>query len=241
MRGVARTIATIVVMLHVAIAHAEPSPEQLFDEGQAAYDHGDYATAIAKWTDSYRLSKQPLLLLNLAQAYRLGGDCQHALADYREYLAADPSPGEQHDLAAGFVRELEPKCGSPSPPAQVDRVEQPVEVHPRPGHSTKIAGLVTGGAGVAVMATGLLFGRRASALGDEVTQDCAASCSWSIEKTKEANGQRDATVGKALDGVGLGAIAIGVGMYLYGAHAEAPTLTVQPIASGASLSWSGRW
>ena len=102
----------VVVAMLVAFqpsALAGPTAEQLFDEGQAAYDQHDYARAIDRWQESYRLGKEPALLFNIGQAYRLIDDCEHALSTYKLFIASDPT-SEQRPLADEFVRELTPKC-----------------------------------------------------------------------------------------------------------------------------------
>ena len=232
-----RAFITIAVLVALeASARAEPSAEQLYNEGQQAFDRGDYTTAIARWQSSYELSKLPLLVLNLAQAYRLAGDCALALSAYRRYVTVDPT-SDQRSLADGFIAELEPKCGQPSPPP-VDHVPHQVE-STGSGRNLKVAGLMTGGAGVVLTATGLLFGRRASTLGDEVTRECAVSCDWATKKSKESDGKRYATIGKILDGVGLAAVAVGIGMYVYGASRGQPTIAIQP--NGVALMWSSNW
>ena len=221
-------------------SHADPSDaERLYAEGQAAYDRHDYALAIRRWQAAYQLSPLPLLVLNLAQAYRLAGDCEHALASYRRYVGLEPA-SEQRALADGFIAELEPTCGTPAPPRP--RPEPPVARERRArGRGWKVAGLTTGGAGVAIVATGLLFGARASSLGHEVTRDCSTSCDWAVERSKQSAGKRDAAIGEVLDGIGVAAVAAGIGMYIYGARGGKPELTVRPVPNGAAMSWSGRW
>lgn len=232
-----RSVLTLAVLgLTTHIASAAPKPEELYREGQAAYDKANYRDAIAKWQAAYDLSGASALLFNLAQAYRLIGDCVHALSTYRKYVALDPT-SEQRSHAEGFIADLEPTCGRPS----VLRVEPvPDRVEARSAHM-KLAGLATGGAAVVVLATGLVFGRRAVSLGDEVTKDCSTACDWSLEKTKASDGQRDATVGKVLDVVGAAALAAGIGLYIYGAREGGSLVRIQPTSAGATMSWSGQW
>ena len=230
-------VAVLTTIVAAATAVAAPSAEQLFDEGQGAFDRGEYAIAIARWQSSYELSKLPLLVLNVGQAYRLAGDCARALSAYQRYSALDPM-GEQRNLAAGFVAELSAQCGPLSQP------HERVTENPSPrsvGHDMKSPGFLAGGVGVAAIATGLLFGRRATSLGDEVTRDCSTACDWSVERTKQSDGQRDATVGKVLDVVGVAALAAGIGLFVYGARGDEPALTIQPHSTGATVSWGGRW
>ncbi len=226
--------ATIVLVVLEVPALAGPSAEELYDEGQRAYDSAAYATAVVKWTQSYELSSEPGLLFNLAQAYRLNRDCAQALATYKRFVEADPA-SEQRILANDFIRELEPKCGASSQPP---RVERP---HTTPPRTLKIAGLVTGGSGVAIVATGLLFGRRAGTLGDEVSRACDQMCDWAAQKDKDARGRRYATTGYVLDAVGVAAIAGGAVMYYFGIRGSSVVVAPKPGESGAIVSWSGSW
>jgi hypothetical protein len=233
-------VAVAVLVALRANADAEPSAERLYDEGQQAFDRGDYTTAVARWQSSYELSGLPLLVLNIAQAYRLAGDCLSALVAYRQYVALDPT-SEQRGLAEGFVGELEPRCGQPVQHAEVPVAEVlPVEGGHR-GRGLKIVGLATGGAGAALFVTGLLFGRRASMLGDEVGQTCAQGCDWGVLKDKDARGRRYSTVGYVLDALGVATIVGGSIMYYLGDRQGVINVAPRPHEAGVVVTWSGSW
>ena len=236
-------VATVAIVGLEAAAHAAPTAEDLYAEGQAAYDRADYATAIAKWQESYQLSGESGLLFNLAQAKRLAGNCTEALATYRRFLAADPAADPQHDLSRELTRELEGRCGG------FDR--QKIDLKPAsgdlyhdhgdsPGHTLRIAGLMTGGVSLATIATGLYFGHRAQTLASEVTTACSAECDWATWRDKDAAGRRDATIGHVLDVAGAIGIVGGGIMYYLG---QQRTVTVVPSSheGGAIVSWSGSW
>ena len=239
-------IITIVALSTTARAD-NPSAEALYTAGQAAYDHGDYQIAIDKWQESYRLSGESGLLFNIAQAMRLAGDCTGAITTYRKFMAADADPAsEQHKLAEDFTRELEPTCRAPAPvadpkPPLGDRLNlvDPLNTPKDHGRALRIAGLGTGGAGIAAIATGLALGYHAQTLGQDVTDACRTSCDWAVQKDKEAAGRRDAMIGRVLDIAGATAIAGGVVMYYLGARQSGVTIT--PRSEGATLSWSGSW
>lgn len=228
-------LAAIVLVVLESQVHAGPSAEDLYNEGQRAYDGADYTTAIAKWKQSYELSGEPELLFNLAQALRLNGNCVDALTTYKRFVTIVPK-SEQRALADDIVRELEPKCGVPSMthPPTLDRRSTSA------GRRLKIAGLATGGGGAVLVVAGLLMGRRASALGDEVSSACADICDWSEQRSKDAQGRRDAKIGYALDAVGVAAIGAGAVMYYVGSRAD--EVTVVPRAQGGmTVTWSTRW
>lgn len=253
--------ALIIIATIAAIgmpAAAEPSAEDHFNKGQEAYDHGDYSAAIVEWKESFRLSGENALLFNLAQAYRLHGDCESALATYRRFVAADPG-SEQKRLAEDLTRELDVKCGEkpktpepePSklplePKLPLERPNLVEELNPyknqpsRSGRTLKIAGLTTTGAGAALFVTGLVVGHHGQTIGNEVTSACANGCAWSAQKDKDAAGRRDVTIGHVFDGVGAAAILSGAAMYYFGYRESA--ITIEPTtARSAVVTWSGSW
>src|SRR5262245_11475239 len=79
--------ALMVASSGVAAAELTPAEQarRLSDEGLTAFREQRYAEAIAKFEASYALAPLPLLIFDIAQAYRLQGDCAHALELYRRY------------------------------------------------------------------------------------------------------------------------------------------------------------
>jgi hypothetical protein len=65
----------------------------LSDRGLRQYQTGDFEAAIESFLAAYALSNRPALLFNVAQAYRLTGDCGRAAEYYRRYLGADVDQG----------------------------------------------------------------------------------------------------------------------------------------------------
>lgn len=244
-------IVAIAALKTSAIADTPSSAESLYVEGNDAYHKANYPVAIAKWQASFDLSGESGLLFNLAQARRLSGDCEGAIATYRRFMSADPDQtSEQHKLAQDFTRELEPTCKPLAPPAPVDpqpkldgrlNLDDRLTRHEdRSGRSLRIAGIATGAGGIAAIVTGLVLGQHAQGLADEVTTACRTSCDWTMQKDKDAAGRRDATIGRVLDVAGVAAIAGGTVMYYLGAR-ENVTVTPAPGEHGAVLSWSGSW
>src|SRR5690606_28579845 len=67
------------------------------------HDRGDYARAIAAFKEAYVLAPSPGLLFNLAQAYRLRGNCDDAALMYRRYIAAAPRSADERALAEAHL------------------------------------------------------------------------------------------------------------------------------------------
>lgn len=256
-----KILVTLVLIALIAVetsAVAQPSAEDLYAEGQTAYDRGDYKVAVTKWQTSYDLSKESGLLFNLAQARRQSGDCPGSLSTYRQFVAADTEPtSEQHQLAEDFVRELEGTCPAKAALVAPSKIVAPPNLDQklnsvaglndrksdpsRSGRAWKIAGLVTGGVGIVTIGLGLGLGHHGATIGDEVTAACRTSCDWAALKDKDARGARDVAIGKALDVIGVAAVAGGAVFYYLGVRRDSETLTVAPSGGGAVVSWSGSW
>ena len=84
-----RTLLATVLLLGVASTASAQEARELFTQGQAAYETGDYETAVSSWERAYELDPRPLLQYNLAQAYeRLAPDVILLLGDRFEMHAA---------------------------------------------------------------------------------------------------------------------------------------------------------
>jgi hypothetical protein len=238
---------TITTLGGAAHGDVPMTAEDLYAAGQSAYNSGDYATAIRQWQTSYRLSGATGLLFNIAQAQRLSGDCEAAIATYRRFMTADADPtSDQHRLADEFVRELTPTC------VPTSLVVVPVQDQVRglnvatdltrpgsAGRSTRITGLAIGGIGALSVATGLVLGHHGQSIGSEVTTACASGCDWSDQAGRDASGRHDVQIGYVLDGLGAAAIVGGAIAYYLGDRHD--MISVSPHEGGAAVTWGRAW
>jgi tetratricopeptide (TPR) repeat protein len=67
-----------------------PTARELSDRGLRQYQAGDLDAAIESFMGAFALSDNTGLLFNVAQAYRLKGDCALAKEYYSRYLVAAP-------------------------------------------------------------------------------------------------------------------------------------------------------
>jgi tetratricopeptide (TPR) repeat protein len=67
-----------------------PTARELSDQALRQYQQGQFDAAIESFMGAFVLSNNPGLLFNVAQAYRLKGDCEHARDYYQRYLGAVP-------------------------------------------------------------------------------------------------------------------------------------------------------
>lgn len=109
----------------VAVAQPAPAPpdddaraEALFAQGKREYDLGHFDLAAAAFEEAYRLSDEPLLLFNLAQAQRKQEHCAEALAAYQAYLRYLPQAPNRAKVE-GFIVEAE-ACVARRPPRPVE-------------------------------------------------------------------------------------------------------------------------
>jgi tetratricopeptide (TPR) repeat protein len=115
-----RTLVTLVIAALFALAlphstaHAQaPTPEQLdqakkaFAEGKALYDAKKLVEAAEKFKESYKLSKNPLLLYNVGLALDEAKQRPQALVFYRKFLADAPPEATQRAIVTDRVKVLE--------------------------------------------------------------------------------------------------------------------------------------
>ncbi len=233
-----RRLAILLVVATTRAAFADVTEaERLYTEGQTAYDAKHYDAAVAAWDKSYALSKLPALVFNLAQAHRLANHCAKAVEAYHRFLVLDPQSDERAS-AEQFLHELEPCPATTTTPL----VKPPItdQVVDR-GHGKRVAGIVSIGAGTALLATGLYFGIQASSLANDVKAACTMGCEWATLEAKDSAGKRDAKLQYVFLGIGTAGIAAGAVLYVLGTKAKSTHVMVEPHGTGASLSWRGSW
>ncbi len=232
--------AVLAISLVARVAHAEGDAEKLYQEGQAAFDAKKYDEAIAAWDKSYTLSKLPALVFNLAQAHRLGGHCTKAVEAYKRFLSLDPRSSERPD-AEQFLRELEPTCPAPVNTYVKTVPDVKLRFEDR-GKGQRRAGLIVGGAGLAVFAAGLYFGSRASSLASEVDSACAMGCEWTPELAdKESSGKSAQTIQYVLYVVGVAGVAGGAALWFKGDGKRRISVEQPKTGNGAVVGLAGRF
>ena len=87
----------------------------LHQAGLAEYQAGRYGAAVAAFRHAYKLVPAPGILFNLAQAYRLKGDCRSARRSYKKFLK-ESTDAAQLALAKEHLAGL--RCSDDQPAAQ---------------------------------------------------------------------------------------------------------------------------
>jgi hypothetical protein len=238
----------LVLVCGSARADQQPSAQQLYRDGQVAYDQERFDDALVAWQHSFELSHLQALRFNLGQAYRRrghAGDCALAREQYQAFLA-DAAPSPHRELAERYVAELATCAAGPTRAVQAPQPTATIAAaSPTAGSSNRrLAAIGVGGAGIVLFASGIYLGAHARTLGDDVTSACGppVGCVWAIEESKDAAGRRDTTLGYAFDAIGVAAVLGAAAYYWFGVHArEAPAVSVQARVGGAIVAWEHAW
>jgi len=131
---------SLVVVLLASVARtasAADDPKKMFEAATAEFNLGHYQKAASMYEDIYKLTLEPVLLYNIAQAHRLGGDFDKAVFFYKGYLRAQPQArnrGEVQKRIAELEEAIEAKRRGQERPPNV-----PVTVEPRARHESATA------------------------------------------------------------------------------------------------------
>lgn len=102
-------------------AFADPTAAELdaarqaFADGKSLHDKGDFLGAVEKFKESYKLSKNPLLLYNIALTMEEAGSKDMALLYYRKFITDAPADAAQRGAATERIKVLEKDVGTPAP------------------------------------------------------------------------------------------------------------------------------
>ncbi len=233
------------VLAFTRVAAAQPTEaERFYTEGQKAYDAQRFDEALVAWERAYELSRLPALMFNIAQAYRLNGNCAKAIASYRTFVELAPTSDERGDAEA-LIREMSP-CPAvvvtPPPSKPKPPSERAISPSANPGRGKRIVGGVIAVGGVGLVAVGVVFGSKAAALADEVKAACVVTCDFAMIGTKDADGRAAERNQFIFLGAGGAAIVTGSVLYFLGKRDGASTVAIAPRGDGgAAITWSGSW
>jgi tetratricopeptide (TPR) repeat protein len=231
-----------------------PKARVLAAKGREAHDKGDYARAIAAFKEAYVIAPAPALLFNLAQAYRLQGNCDDAALMYHRYLNTGPSP-EGREVAQTHLATVERCMHQRALAIPLDDSMAYLKVPavpdlgivdaPGPAPATSSAHLekdigigVTIG-GVAALGIATFYGFRAHAAAQDVERAYAMGAKWKEVEATHARGERAARIGKIF-GIGGGlAAATGITLFVLGKRSErALPVVITPTTRGAEVSYA---
>jgi len=248
-------VSIIVLVALTGVAAGEPIPAKARDlaqQGRAFHDKGDYARAIAAFKEAYVIAPSPALLFNLAQAYRLQGNCDDAALMYRRYIGTYPSQ-DGRMLAEGHLATVD-RCISKrsmnipmdntaaylnvtAPPKDLGIVDDPVEPHAGRLKKRVGMGLAIGGGAALVAAT--YFGVRAHNAAQEVEALSARGAKAKDIQAVDERGQNSAAYAKVLGVTGAVAATTGIALYVLGVRDERATaFAIAPTKTGGEVSYA---
>jgi tetratricopeptide (TPR) repeat protein len=242
--------ATVVLVWCFGIARADADDSNAeaktyFDQGTQHYDVREYAAAIAAFRKAYALMPDPLLLFDMAQSYRQLKDCDNARSFYRSFLRNKPDADNRAKVER-FITEMD-ECvrAASAPPARVTTTSESTpptsvtlgsERHPR----LRLAGLVTGGTGVAIAASGIYFSFEAARHAQQVQDLCQHGCRAADVGALDRDGRTASRNAVLLYSIGGAAVAGGIAAFVYAVTHE-HGVTVTPGALGASVTATVRF
>jgi len=185
--------------------------------GLQAAAASDWDTAIAEFTESFRLAGEPEVVFDLAEAYRAKGDMVLAKAEYERYLAL-ATTGKNRMQAGRRIQEID---GGTSANTGSITTKPPQPMQPAARKSLMPSVVAFSASGVAAT-VGIFFGLRSSTtdteLGDQLVSGVPP---LDTGDPRYAEGKRDALVANISFAV-AGAAAIAGGVLLYRALTSKP-------------------
>lgn len=227
-----------------------PKARKLAEQGRAAHDAGKYDEAIVAFKEAYVIAPSPGLLFNIAQAYRLHGDCDDAAMMYRRYLETGPS-SEGRTIAEGHLVVVD-RCVQArglhitidSTVGQIKIPPPPVDTHAiiRRGQLEKTVGIGLTIGGAAALSVAMYYGFQAHDASTAVEDAYAHGAKWKDIAEVDARGERASTLAKVFGISGGVAVAIGITSYLVGKRTERPMpVAVVPTRHGAEVALAWRF
>lgn len=215
-----------------------PASKALYDFGTFLYTIGDYSAAIVGLEAGLELDPHPDFEYGLGQAYRLLGDCPHAVAHYRAFLATRPPDSEVARTRLNLARcagLAEPDfTGAPgAQPLPPPPTPAPID---RSSWYTDLPGGVLAGAGLVGIVVGLTYFVKANN-----NVDLANLADTILDYQQHAEGiHHDRVVGAVA--LSAGAVLAGLAVIRYVSVARrTPDIGVAITPTGGSVQWTARF
>jgi hypothetical protein len=221
-------------------SETEGRARTLYDQGMRHFNLSEYDAAIDAFKQGYKLSGNPGFLYNIAQSYRLKGDCPQASTFYRNYLRADP----QAENRAAVEERIAALATCAPDPASSPALPRPTPAPGRTATALRVTGVVAAGVGLALAGTSVYFGLDARDASNKVGELYRTGGTWSpAAKDTEARGKRSETLMLALGISGGAAVVAGAVIFGLGARAarreRRVPVAVLPIPGGGVMAWAG--
>ncbi|MGE5183307.1 MAG: tetratricopeptide repeat protein [Acidobacteriota bacterium] len=250
-----RSVVVLVCVARAASAQpgdgsaVDPHQDQaqaLYAEGARHYTLREYPQAIDAFKHAYALFPEPTFLFDIAQAYRLLGDCDNAAGFYRNYIHAKPD-ADDRDQADKLATDMEACAADQRKQRDAERARQlaapPRVVTTAPSESgLELAGMLTAGVGAALTGAGVYFSVDAADKAHQLETACMTRCNAGDVASIDSQGKSSQTTAAVLYVSGGIALAAGAGMIVWATlHSSPETITVAPTRGGAAASYTMRF
>lgn len=84
-------------------------PCEKYRDATLKYTLGEYTEAVKLYREGYELSGDPAFLFNIAQSYRMMGDCKNAIFFYKRFLLVQPDAKNRGEVEER-IADLEENC-----------------------------------------------------------------------------------------------------------------------------------
>jgi hypothetical protein len=272
-RAFAQVFSMIVALMASKSAYAQLTPQQKQDihahyqQATRAYDLGKYQEAVDEYQKVYEIDGDPVMLYNIAQAYRLNDQPQESIHFYRRYLQRSPEARNREDVERKIATEEKliedrrkaaaavtppPVSKNPQTPTEEKTTEVPVAPPPvvtppvvvapllpppPPSKARKVVGWTMVGVGVAADVVAIIEGVRAKNRGDELTQMSKEKPPVPFDPSIQSAG-KTANIVAIVCGIAGTAVAVtGAILLITGGSSSAPPSDT-PTESGSSTNVS---
>ena len=198
-------LAISIVPLCSSVARADDieAARQHYSQGSKHFDLGRYDEAIKEYMAAYDAKPDPALLYNIAQAHKLAGHAAEAIRFYRIYLIRVPNASNADEVRAKIVE-------------QQKAIEQQQKAQAMPPDQTKPLGSVTPPPATAPTTTTTTPTPTTPTTTPPASPPTSSSSSTDAAQLTSSEAPRPGRslriAGVAAAGVGIAALAAGIGM-----------------------------
>jgi tetratricopeptide (TPR) repeat protein len=257
------------VVLCASVAHAQSDlarAKSAYKAGAAQYQKGKYAEAIREFEESYRLSRRPDILYNLAQCHDKLGDVEKTVDYLQRYLRDKPKATDREQVSAWLANREKALADQRAAAARGEAEKQAAEQRardaeaaarasraaavpapPPPSPRRSKAGwavpATTAGVAVVLFAVGGAYGGIAMQKQDDANRNCNPGNVCTAEGVKQRSDAISAanfSTGFLVAG-GVALVAAGTLWFLLRPRAERVRVAAAAGPRGSGLVLQGVW
>jgi hypothetical protein len=143
MRSLILSLTAVCCLASVAWAQDFEAAGKHFAAAQDAFGARRYKTAAAEFEAAYGITKDPVLLYNIAESWEKAGDGRQAVGNYRQYLRLQPNAQDKAEvlkrvraIEAKHYRLVDQSSPEDKPPPSADTAAPPATTTTAPATGT---------------------------------------------------------------------------------------------------------